>query len=1166
MTLLVTQFSGRRTSIKTPVLASPATVQLRLSTESQFETAQGQTFALAPRDAALLAWLAVEGPTARLRLAQLLWPEHDDDAARNSLRQRLFKLRKQTGLDLVLGSSTLTLAEGLLHDLDGADELLGLQPLHIGVEFDHWLAHQRQRRLQRVRGLRSAQLQSAEEAGDYPGALALAQDWLTREPHLEEAHRLVMRLHYLNGDCSAARQAFLRCTRALAEGLGARPGADTLAVAALIDSVMAPPFATAASATTAASAATASPAANALARVPAGVLRPPRLVGRDAECGAAQAAWAKGQVVAVVGEAGMGKTRLLQHLLSGFCDAAHHSTTLHVAARPGDAGVPLATLARLLRAVTENGQQVLAPAARREIARVLPEWSQDALPIADGQRLLLQRAVQALLAQQQTLHVVALDDLHFADAASLHMLQALLDDGDCSPNPLHWALAYRPAEADSALQALHAGLLEQARLQPVLLAPLDIHAVAALVDSLGLVGIHGAALAPGLWRRTGGNPLFVLETLKQAWVEKRLASLADVQDLPRPLSVARLIERRLTQLSAPALALARCAAVAGQAFSTGLAASVLGQSALGLADAWAELEAAQVLRDQAFVHDLFFEAALASVPAAIARHLHAEIAAYLESQSLLQHNSQGHVPAATLASHWLAAGRPERAAAPLARAAQAAAQALDPAEAARLWAQLADLRRSAGDLAAAYEAARSVVLALRSVTSHAPLAGAIDSLAALAALTQSAQHQADVHELRAAMFHARGEHSQAAASVALGLAALPPDAPAASRISLLNMHGVVLRHAGQPQAARSALQQALALARSSAAPDADLPAVLNNLGLLLQSQDDHLQAIALMQEAAALQTDPLVRARVVNNVAISLEERGQVAQAREQRLSAARSALGTGGVVELNLAISLGANARNLGRYRDALLHLEHARTLMAGRNHLREEEMHRQLAAVWIDLGRLNLAREALDQARLASTAPARVALVEIVSARLALALGKGPEALACIAAAEPVLQQAADQRALRRLWLVKAQALEPAAALQFLERLLAEPAVRDNVAASLPVQVRMAQALLRLQQPALALSHAQRAAHWLQAVSPLEMSPAEVQLTLARCLLAGRAPDHAAQEAQAAAALQVGNDWVQHVAMTQVDEIYRDGWLQRNRVNGELQALAAKLGGGGA
>ena len=45
---------------------------------------------------------------------------------------------------------------------------------------------------------------SAEQAGDYPGALALALDWLNREPHLEEAHRLVMRLHCLHHAAKAA--------------------------------------------------------------------------------------------------------------------------------------------------------------------------------------------------------------------------------------------------------------------------------------------------------------------------------------------------------------------------------------------------------------------------------------------------------------------------------------------------------------------------------------------------------------------------------------------------------------------------------------------------------------------------------------------------------------------------------------------------------------------------------------------------------------------------------------------------------------------------------------------------------------------------------------------------------------------------------------------------
>lgn len=113
----------------------------------------------------------------------------------------------------------------------------------------------------------------------------------------------------------------------------------------------------------------------------------------------------------------------------------------------------------------------------------------------------------------------------------------------------------------------------------------------------------------------------------------------------------------------------------------------------------------------------------------------------------------------------------------------------------------------------------------------------------------------------------------------------------------------------------------------------------------------------------------------------------------------------------------------------------------------------------------------------------------------------------------------------------------------------------MRENAAAGLPVQVRLAQALLQLAQPARALDHAQRAAHWLQAVQPLEMTAAEVQLTLARCALA------AGDAAGAMQAAQAGSDWVEQVAQDHLDEVYRDGWRQRNPVNRDLLALRAQL-----
>jgi len=76
--------------------ASPAQAGMRLELAdlALATRADGSSSALAPRDAALLAWLALEGPTSRPQLAELLWPLSDPAAARNTLRQRLFHLKR----------------------------------------------------------------------------------------------------------------------------------------------------------------------------------------------------------------------------------------------------------------------------------------------------------------------------------------------------------------------------------------------------------------------------------------------------------------------------------------------------------------------------------------------------------------------------------------------------------------------------------------------------------------------------------------------------------------------------------------------------------------------------------------------------------------------------------------------------------------------------------------------------------------------------------------------------------------------------------------------------------------------------------------------------------------------------------------------------------------
>ena len=305
-----------------------------------------------------------------------------------------------------------------------------------------------------------------------------------------------------------------------------------------------------------------------------------------------------------------------------------------------------------------------------------------------------------------------------------------------------------------------------------------------------------------------------------------------------------------------------------------------------------------------------------------------------------------------------------------------------------------------------------------------------------------------------------------------------------------------------------------------------------------------------------------MRARVINNLAISLEARGQAALAHERCLSAARLAGGAAGVVAINLAVRLGVITRTLGRWREALGHLDAAEALMQASPSKREEELHLQRAMLWLDLGRPALAQEALERAAALCTAlPVVAAEVATVRARLALVLGQ--DALVWLRPAQATLQAAGQRRALRRLHLVLAQALladhNPIEALALMQDVAAEPTVRDNACAALPVQVRLAQALLALQRPAEALRHAQRAADWLQVLHPLDVTPAEVWLTLARCAEAAGDTD------QAAAAATQGAAGVQQQAAQLMDAPYVESFLQRNPVHRELLLRAGRVGSAG-
>jgi DNA-binding SARP family transcriptional activator len=652
----------------------------RLETPSKTLTLEG-------RLAAVLAYLALEGATSKYKLAGLLWPDSGETAARNNMRQLLRRFRQSTNEDIIVGEDRIELRSDLEVDakklsyletpslelLKQNAEFLEGMDYDDAPDFAEWLESVREE-LREVR-IRSAEAEATrlEESGNLRRALEFAEARLKLEPFSEEAYRHIMRLYYLLGDRGAALMTFEKCKAMLREELGATPLEETLELARLIE--RGTQLANAPAKTT-----------NAL---PTAVLRPPVLAGREAEWEQLETAWSAGQFIALAGEAGSGKTRLM---LDFIYSKVPKESVLHLQSRPGDAGIPYSTHARNFKKMIDQFKPDLEPWVVRELARMIPELGDSPGPIISPAEKLrfYQAKLEAIVASvKKGLRVLASDDVQFTDPASGEAALYMMGQMSAGSGGLAAVYCYRPAELNPQIQTIFdqgntAGLIAMIKL-----GSLETHSVETLLEGLGVKPTD--ALVPGLTRYTGGNPQFVLETVKYLMETGRLD-----EGLPSRLSaqgqVASLIARRLQRLSPMALNLARAAAIAGTQFNLELAAFVLERSPLDLMDAVSELEATQILKGSSFTHDLVFEAVLADIPQAVKQLLHARTARWLE-------NARAN-PAA-IAGHWLEAAQPVQGVPWLLKAAELAEYNALPREAADNYQRAIAVLEANGDLSQA---------------------------------------------------------------------------------------------------------------------------------------------------------------------------------------------------------------------------------------------------------------------------------------------------------------------------------------------------------------------------------------------------------------------------------------------------------------------------------
>lgn len=706
----------------------------------------GRALPLSAREAALLAWLHLEGPTPRAALAGRLWPSGGEGKARANLRQTLLRLKRAAGGLIDEADGVLRIAAAVTvappHDAPGQGRLLGPLEFDDARELAEWLQARRDAAQRARQRERLGHAQARLDAGDSAGALAAADAVLADDAAVEEAHRLRMQAFIARGDRAAAVSAWDECRHALRRAFGIAPSAATneLGRAVLASEAAEAP----------------APAARA---PPDALRRPPQLIGREDVLRAITQAFTQGHGVVVAGPGGQGKSRVLAEAMRAMQPA------IAVGGRPGDAVLPGALASRLVAAAIERFDPALDATTRADIARLLPGGPAhgDALRSALEHRRVLASVARTMLAcHARGMRLVVVDDLQFADDLSLEAIGVVIG-GWLSNPPASAALplfACRPDELRAAAQALVDMLQGSRRCLRIDLAPLDKADLHRLLGTVPVPAGDLDAFTAALHARVGGNPAFVLESLKACWAAGG-ASWQPGMALPVPGTLVESVRQRLARLSGEALQLAQLAAVARTDFSLALAAAGFNRAPLALSPLYAELEAAQVLDVNGFSHDLVAEAVERTLPASLRAPLHRLVA---------EHLGANDAPPASVAAHWQAAGETRAAARWHLRAGDAARHRWQHAEAARAYEAALDGLDATSERAACVRAGRDAARAWLWLSRWTDAARALDRVEPLA---RSADERVLLGTVRT-MLHYNGRDVDAATRGARALASELP--------------------------------------------------------------------------------------------------------------------------------------------------------------------------------------------------------------------------------------------------------------------------------------------------------------------------------------------------------------------------------------------------------
>ena len=899
----------------------------------------GAPVALDTRKAiALMAYLAVTGQRhTRDALAALLWPEYDQSHARAALRRTLSALNKAlTGAWLHIEREAVQLppavecwcdiqlfqqhlaafhthrhASPAICDtclehlrevalLYRGDFLAGFS-LRDSVDFDDW-SFAESEHLRREMTVALEQLtQNYEARSDMDEALRYARRWLTLDRLNENAHLHLMRLYAWSGKRAAALRQYQVYVQLLQQELGSEPSSEIARLYAQIktNELAAPQLPVSLGAV--ATAAPSGPKERNAPDAPKGAHSAFPLVGRAQE-------WAKltttyealatdGQVIVLHGETGIGKTRLAEAFLETM--RAQGAPVLATRCYVGEAQMAYTPLLTGLRAAWADPTlrarlEALPLIWRAELARLVPEMAaNEPLPAmilddaaARGRFFESWRqAIAALITTtDQAPGILFIDDVHWADAATLEVLAYLLRRLRQQRCCLLLTWSDDQVNEEHPVQRLFAASQRAGLANAIAVTRLDERATQELITAYWPGA--GSNQMQQLYRETEGVPLFLVAYLTG---QSPAQQMTDDETLSLPASVRDVLLTRLHALNEASRHLVGLAAAIGHSFDLDLLCAIQEQSEETIITALEDLlqhgiiaetlmpaHAAQVVYD--FSHAKLRTLAYERLSLARRRLLHRKIAQALIEQMHAATQQRGL--AGRVAQHALLAGNETQAARYFklagdeasalfahAEALQSLRQALQLGhpERAPLLEAMGDVQTRQGEYAAAlhaYEEALAVATTDAIPRLHRSMAnvwarrGAWSSAeqhmdAALALLRADDPQLAllAVERSRVAIHQQRLADALALATEGLALATSAGDLHTLALAH--NMLGLLARHQGQLDVAQNHLQQSLDFAIQGQ-DESIRVAALNNLAQTAVLRGDYHQAITHSDAALAL--------------------------------------------------------------------------------------------------------------------------------------------------------------------------------------------------------------------------------------------------------------------------------------------------------------------------